>query len=397
MTLVAGFLLCCYALGVLSLVWHIRQTASLVSQDASIPFADDGSTLPAIDIVVPVKDEEHNIGPCLRALLAENYPNARIIVVNDRSTDGTARIVQEIQDQHPSIERIDIAALPKGVFGKPNAIDRVKDHFSGEFILFVDSDMQVKPGCLAAVVRHMRRNRLDWFAAAGEPKLTHFWEKLLAPIFGAMAYAWYDPRNVSDPSHPDAIGSGFMVARRQAYLAIGGHGAVKTQYDEDSALLRLAKAAGQAISFVISPNLFSVKLYGDLERTVRGFSRTLIGGLKTFPRFFITIHALLFVSLMPYIVVGTVAVLTQLDIHLPLASGWIGFAALHWVLANVLLWLIYRTARLPLHISLLHPIASATVIWICIRAAADMRRGRPINWRGTSYPNAEPAIGSISQ
>lgn len=397
MSLVVGFLLCCYALGVLSLAWHIRQTASLVGRDASISFADDGTDLPAIDIVVPVKDEEHNIGPCLRALIAENYPNVRIIVVNDRSTDGTARIVQQIQDEYPTIERVDIATLPKGVFGKPNAIDGVKDRFRGEFVLFVDSDMQIKPGCLSAVVRYMRRNQLDWFAAAGEPKLTHFWEKLLAPIFGAMAYAWYDPRNVSDPSHPDAIGSGFMMVRRDAYLAIGGHGAVKTHYDEDSALLRLAKAAGHSISFVISPNLFSVKLYGDLGRTVRGFSRTLIGGLKTFPRFFITIHALLFVSLMPYIVAGTVAVLAQFDIRLPWASGWIGFAALHWVLSNVLLWLIYRTARLPLHISLLHPIASATVILICIRAAADMRRGRPISWRGTSYPNAEPAMGSISQ
>ncbi|HWL92250.1 MAG TPA: glycosyltransferase family 2 protein [Phycisphaerae bacterium] len=398
MTVFIGTLLAAYALGVVSLFWHIRQTSRLVGQDASIPIpATIAADLPAIDVVVPVKDEEHNIAMCLEALLREDYPRARILVVNDRSTDGTAAAVQTIQNEHPQVKRVDITHLPAGAFGKPNAIETITPMLTGDIVFFIDSDIQVKPGCLAAVVGFMRANSLDWFAAYGEPSLTYFWERLLVPLFGAIAYSWYDPRKISDPNWPDAIGSGFMVARREAYLAIGGHGAVKDQYDEDSAMLRRAKKAGQTLSFVISPNLYVVKLYGNLARTIRGFNRTLIGGLKTIPRFLITVHALLFVSLLPYLLLIAIPLLMAAGVAVPFANWWLAVAGLHLVLSNILIWQIYRTAQLPLRTSLLHPIGSAAAIWICARAAGDLWRGKPITWRGTSYTGtvagAAPADG----
>ena len=163
---------------------------------------------------MPVKDEEKNIGHCLRTILAERYPNARLFVVNDRSTDNTAQAVQEVQDEFPQVERLDITHLPEGAYGKPNALEKIAPKLSADFLFFIDSDVLVKPGCFNSIVSYMQENKLDWFAALGEPDLAHFWERLLAPIFGAMAYSWYDPRKISDPNWPDAIGSGFMAARR---------------------------------------------------------------------------------------------------------------------------------------------------------------------------------------
>ncbi len=386
MTYVIGILLVAYAAGVLSLVWHIVRTALLVKPAVeSLSALDASRPLPAIDIVVPVKDEEENITRCLKSIIAENYPNARVYVVNDRSTDGTPQAVAGFQKDHPEIERLDITHLPEGKYGKPHAVHQLAPRLKGDIILFVDSDIILKPGCLRAIADIMERDNLDWYAAYGDPDLTQFWERLLAPIFGAMAYSWYDPRKISDPAWPDAIGSGFMVARRTSYEAIGGHAGVMEQYDEDSALLRNAKRAGQKVLFTISPDLYKVKLYGDLQRTIKGFSRTLIGGLKTFTRFIITINALQFVSLMPIGMLILLGILRAAGVAVPFADIWLGVAASHLVLSNILAWQIYRTAGIPLSTAILHPIGSLVAIWVCSRAARDLRRGKPITWRGTSY------------
>lgn len=390
-------LLAGYGISVVSLLWHIYKTATLVPGDDGIAIRQDPPDRPpAIDIVVPVKDEEQNIGQCLRTILAERYPNAHVFVVNDRSTDGTARAVQAVQDEFPQVERLDITHLPEGAYGKPNALEKIAPKLTGDILFFVDSDVLVKPGCFRSIVGYMQDNKLDWFAAYGEPELNQFWERLLAPIFGAMAYSWYDPRKISDPNWPDAIGSGFMVARREAYFAIGGHGAVKGQYDEDSAILRRAKAAKQRVSFVISPNLYTVKLYGTLSRTIRGFSRTLIGGLKTIPRFLITINALQFISLMPIGLLVFIPLLIAAGFRIPYSQVWLSIAFFHLILSNVLVWLIYRTAKLPLRVALLHPLGSAVAIWVCTLAAMDLHKKKPITWRGTSYESPDPTLPSAN-
>ncbi|MBX3396310.1 MAG: glycosyltransferase [Phycisphaerae bacterium] len=399
MSFLASILLIVYAISVGSLAVHIRRTAALTKQ-GSDGFPDDAPTLdrlPAIDVVVPVKDEENNIGRCLRAIIAERYPNARIFVVNDRSTDGTANVVRAIQEEHPEIERIDITHLQEGYYGKPSALEKIASRLTGDILFFIDSDMFVKPGCFKTVVRRMESERLDWLAAHGEMELDHFWEKVLAPVFGAMAYSWYDPRKVSDPNWPDAMGSGFMVVRRESYMALGGHGAVKNCYDEDSVLLRRAKAAGQRVVFTASARLFNVRMYGSLDRTIRGFHRTLIGGLKTTFRFLITINALQFVSLMPFGLIILIPLLGGFGYSVPFAKYWLGFALLHILLATWLAALVYRAAKVPLKYALLHPLGSAVAIWVCCRAAADLRRRAPITWRGTSYASAEHAVAKPGQ
>ena len=120
-------------------------------------------------------------------------------------------------------------------------------------------------------------HNLDWVAVMGEPQISKFWERLLIPILGAISFAWYDPRKISDPRWPDAIGSALMVARRSAYEAIGGHGCVIKSYDEDSEIIRIAKRAGQRVSFLLTPELFSQRHYGTLARTIHGVTRTFIG------------------------------------------------------------------------------------------------------------------------
>lgn len=386
LTYLVGCLLALYAIGLLCLCWNLLQMHRLLGHQRELGAARvDAKGRPALDIVIPVKDEEAHIGACLQSLLAQEYPSKRIIVVNDRSTDGSVAAVEAIQRQHAEVRRIDITELPVGQFGKPSALHAAASELTGELVAFVDSDFQLHPHCLAAVVDHLLTKELDWLAVMGRPELSMFWERLLVPLLGAVTYAWYDPRKIADPNWDDAIGSGFLVVRREAYQAIGGHGAVIRAYDEDSAIMRLAKRAGHRIAYVLAPELFTLRMYGTLERTIKGITRTFIGGLKTVPRFLITINGLNFVSLLPIGLLAGLGLASWWGVSVPWSRLWTGMAVVHLLVSAILAWMVYSKAGTGRRFALLHPLGAAMLIGICLRAAKELRRGKPITWRGTSY------------
>jgi len=376
-----------YVLGLLSMCWNIWRTIRLVREQPVLDFAPlrAGEAAPRLDVVIPVKDEESHVAACIESTLAQDYPDFDVIVVNDRSTDGTGRVVSAIADREPRVKYLEIRELPPGLYGKPHAISRIASLLSGDIIVFVDSDLRTQPGCFRAIVHHLHERNLDWLAVMGAPELNQFWERLLVPLFGAVAYAWYDPRAINDPNSSVAIGSMFMCARRSAYDAIGGHQAVIRNYDEDSALLRMAKKAGQRVSYVLAPHLYTVRFYGSLKRTIQGMTRTCVGGIKTLPRMFITLCAINFVGLFPLEVLGGLALARALGTHVLWTPLWAGMAVAHFILAFALCWLIYDRAGIKRWLSLLHPLGAVFVIAVCIRAGHAMLRRGPITWRGTTY------------
>jgi chlorobactene glucosyltransferase len=386
LTYVVGCLFILYAFGVLRLVWNLFRTRQLIGSQAVLSTPGiGGENRPSLDIVIPVKDEEDHIGLCLESVLAQDYPNKRVIVVNDRSTDGTVAAVEAIQRRHPELRRIDITELPDGQFGKPSALHAAAPELRGELVAFVDSDFQLRPRCLTAVVDHLLAQKNDWVAVMGQPELTMFWERLLIPLLGAVTYAWFDPRKIADPKWDDAIGSGFILVRRAAYQAIGGHGAVVRAYDEDSAIMRIAKRAGHRIAYLLAPELFTLRMYGGLGRTVKGITRTFIGGLRTVPRFLMTMNGLNFVSLMPIGNLVTFGLAAVWQVPIPWLGLWLGVSALHLLVSTALAWTVYAQAGIPGRFALLHPLGAVVLSGICTRAMKQMRRGEGITWRGTSY------------
>ena len=392
--LISWVLLAAYAGGVAALAWSLWQTVRLLrDQRAGTPSSGPAGDWPSLDVLIPVKDEAAHIARCVESVLAQDYPGLRVTVVNDRSTDGTEQIVQALQDRRPELRRVDVRELPAGCYGKPHALHQAAGGLTGECLAFVDSDLCLQPHCLRTLIAHLRDQRLDWVATMGGPEVRRFWERLLVPLFGAVAFAWYDPRKISDPRWPDAIGSALMVCRRDAYAALGGHGAVLRIYDEDSELIRLAKRAGQRVSFVLAAELFTQRHYGTLARTVHGLTRTCIGGIKTLPRLLFTIFALNFVSLLPGQIALLTAGLTAAGVAVPLAAGWLALAGLHAGLGLALAGLVCREAGVPLRYAALHPLGAIVLMYICGRAIRQIRRGGAITWRGTTYAEPRPSGG----
>lgn len=385
MMIVVGVVFVLYSAGILSLIWNTWQTVRLTEQQQALPTPSQECQLPSFEVLIPVKDEEGHIATCLNSVLNQNYPNAKVIVVNDRSTDRTREVVESIRERNSNLRCVNIAELPEGLYGKPHALSTVSSDLGGEYVAFVDSDLELHPDCLATLVYHLESNGLDWVAAMGSPKTTLFWERLTVPIFGAMAFAWYDPKKISDPEWPDAIGSGLMVCRRSAYEAIGGHGAVIATYDEDSEILRIAKRAGQKVSFVLTPELFTQRHYGTLADTIRGMTRTCVGGIKTVPRMLVTINALNFVSLMPVGLLVLLGLAARYDWPVMWEPLWWAAACVHMTVSTTLAWLVFRAARGDQKLALLHPLGSVIALGVCLRAMLHLKQSKSVTWRGTHY------------
>ncbi len=391
-----------YLGGVLWLTYSLFSTIFLLRNQQQIAAAPrNGRDWPTMDVLVPVKDEAATIAACLQSVLQQDYratpvgaPSSadtppdgrpRLLVVNDRSTDDTAAAVQAVQDAHPHVQRLDIRELPEGLYGKPHALHALAPQLRGDVLAFVDSDLHLEPHCLRTLTHHLLQHNLDWVATMGRPEISRFWEKLLVPLLGAITFAWYDPRKISDPKWPNAVGSALMVCRASAYHAIGGHRAVINIYDEDSELIRIAKRAGQRVSFVMVPELFSQRHYGTLKRTIHGITRTLVGGLKSIPRILITINSMFFVSVLPILLLGAVGIAAARGATIPHGGLLAGIAGLHLIVSTALIRVVHRTAGTGGAAVWLHPLGTLMMTYICLRAAVHLLRGARITWRGTSY------------
>lgn len=97
--------------------------------------------LPRLSVLIPACNEGETIERALRTLLRQNYPNLEIVVVNDRSEDETAEIIERLAKEDDRIRTVHIESLPDGWLGKVHALKVASEQASGEFLLFSDADI----------------------------------------------------------------------------------------------------------------------------------------------------------------------------------------------------------------------------------------------------------------
>jgi chlorobactene glucosyltransferase len=92
---------------------------------SELPLADalDPERALRVSVVIPARNEAVNIENCLASIAASTYPDFEIIVVDDRSGDGTAALARSVPTGNAGrITVIDGKELPEGWLGKPWAV-----------------------------------------------------------------------------------------------------------------------------------------------------------------------------------------------------------------------------------------------------------------------------------
>lgn len=334
---------------------------------------------PLVSVIIPARNEARNIERCVSSVLATKYSPIEVIVVDDRSTDGTAaRVEPAVSERLQLVRGTD---PPAGWFGKQWAIVQGYRVARGELLLFADADTKHEPELIPRAVRGLQAERVDLFSVLPRQEMRTFWERVIQPhVFLVLEAGVGDLRFVNRTrTEWRAIANGqFILTRRAAYESIGTHEAVRDTVADDLRLAQSYVRAGKDILLVYATEFMATRMYASLREIVAGWSKNLASGVP-----FMAPPVRWLRAIIPYVM--WIPSLFWLGPPLVwLATGWP--VALIATVTSLLTWIaLYAIERAPVWYAALYPLGAAVVAFIMLRSAW---RGRRIEWRGRTYTGA---------
>jgi chlorobactene glucosyltransferase len=333
-------------------------------------------TGPLVSIIIPARNEARNIERCISSVLATQYSPIEIIVVDDRSTDDTAALVEPAVGERLRLVRG--TDPPAGWFGKQWAIVQGYRVARGELLLFADADTKHEPGLIPRAVAGLHAERVDLFSVLPRQEMRSFWERVIQPhVFLVLEAGVGDLRLVNRTrTEWRAIANGqFILTRRAAYESIGTHEAVRDTVADDLRLAQGYVRAGKDIFLVYAIEFMTTRMYTSLGEIVAGWSKNLASGVPYMAPPIRWLRAII-----PH-VMWIPALFWLAPPLVWLATGW-HIAALATLVSLVIWMVLYATERVPVWYAALYPLGAAVVAFIMIRSAV---RGGRIEWRGRTY------------
>lgn len=229
----------------------------------------------SISAIVPARNEESVIAACVESL-ARQPEIGEILVVDDQSTDGTAAILGQLAAHVPQLRVLQAGPVPAGWVGKNHAISLGAAQARGGWLLFTDADSVHLEGSAARALELAQ----EWDAAlvsfSPEQVTETWWEKALIPYIYCRLAARFSYKEVNNPDSPAAAANGqYMLMRRDAYEAIGGHASVAAEILEDVAIARRVKSAGYRIWFGSGNSIVRVRMYRSFGAMWEGWRKNL--------------------------------------------------------------------------------------------------------------------------
>jgi glycosyltransferase involved in cell wall biosynthesis len=121
-------------------------------------------------VILAARDEERSVNESVSSMLAQDYSGMlEVIAVNDRSTDRTGEILDELVTRFPDRLRVsNVESLPEGWLGKTYALYIGASQTTGEWLLFTDADVIFSADCADRAVRYAIDNELDYLTLPPE-------------------------------------------------------------------------------------------------------------------------------------------------------------------------------------------------------------------------------------
>ena len=240
------------------------------------------TTIPEVSIIIPARNEEVNVYACLESLTAQTGVPFEIIVVDDASTDRTREIAQSF----PGVLVISPSPLHETLAGenwtgetrtgKNNALIAGAKIARAPWLLFTDADTVHHRGSLARALAEAKKEQADLLSYSPKQIVATFAERAVMPVIFAELAAQYPPHKVRDQNSKIVAANGqYILVRRAAYHAVGGHVAVANEILEDVALARLFRNAGHRVYFRYAADAVCTRMYRNWTQLREGWTKNL--------------------------------------------------------------------------------------------------------------------------
>ena len=350
-------------------MFGLRQLDSLESEEN----LEDG---PLLSVIVAARNEEKQIKASILSQLKQTYQHVEWILVNDRSTDSTGKIMDELSKEDQRVTVIHIKDLPEGWLGKNHALFTGFKQASGKRLLFTDADVKFNNEAFAKALQYFESHHLDHLTAAPNLTAKGFWLKSFVAFF-LFGFSYFKrPWMANNPRSKIGTGIGaFILVTKEAYEKFGTHELIKMRPDDDLQLGMQMKRAGFRQRIVTALGLIEVEWYGSLNEAFIGLEKNTFAGLNY--RISMVLFAILGVFLthvLPFVTVFS-------------TNKTVAFLSLGNILLSGILYvvIIKKMTRFSPILFVVFPITALLFIYSIVRASFLTFQRGGIVWRGTIY------------
>jgi chlorobactene glucosyltransferase len=341
------------------------------------------SNAPKLSILVPARNEAASIARCIRSLINQDYPNLEIIVLDDNSEDATEAILESIarEDMGKRLRLVSGQPLPGGWLGKNWACHQLVQYADGDYLLFTDADTVHAVSSAASAMAALEQNEADFLSVFPRQETGSLAERLAVPLMLVYVLGllpnWMVKSNPS-PAFSAANGQ-FMLFKREAYEAIGGHEAVQNIVLEDVVLGRHIKQAGLKQILPDGTDTVSCRMYRNGSEVWQGFSKNLYAffGFKiAYISLFMLLNLLAFIGPYLWLFIGFIT-------GQPANLEWLWLPIAQIVLAWGIRLGVAARFGFPAFDIFLHPFSIIYMAIIGVNSIRWSRRG--LIWKGRKY------------
>ncbi len=343
---------------------------------------------PRLAVLIAARNEADTIEPAFASLLAQDYPELEIVLVDDRSTDRTGEVIERLARGDGRATVVRIRELPAGWLGKVHALQRGLEASHAELVLLTDADVCFAPGALREAVAFMTARGLDHLAAIPRFEKTVGLVDIetaggLRGLLTLVLPPWR--ATDADPRHFFGVGA-FNLVRRAAFARTEGFAYLRMETADDVGVGMVLKRSGASSAAASAFDLVSVAWHRSLGSLFRGAEKAYATlGDCSAARMLLLAAAMAWIDAAPLVGVAFAACGHQPTVRL--AGGAVGLA---FVLANLLF---ARFTRGFLVCGLLTPLLVPITVATILRAAwLGWRRGG-VDWRESRYRSAELRAG----
>ncbi len=339
---------------------------------------------PKVSLIVPACNEADTIEAATRAKLQSDYPELEIVLVDDRSTDGTGEILDRLAATDSRVRVVHLTELPSGWLGKVHALSCGCQQASGDYFLFCDADVHIDADFLRRCMVEVTARKLEFVTALPEILPSSFALDVVLATFVRLLVVGGRLWLVGEPTSRAAVGGGvFGMVERRAFERTPGFEWLRLEIADDVALGQMMKRHGARSAVLDGCDGVRLHFYRSLGEMMRGLEKNgyaVFGGLRPL-RLAAMVTVMLGLELVPLIALAAGSPLQRV------AGGvMVGLLALCQVL-------VARTGRRDLSSALVPAVGVLALVVFAIRSAILVHARGGVVWRGTLYPLAELRAG----
>ena len=353
-----------------------------------LPEATETGELPSVSVLIPARNEEEAIGPCVQRVLDNEGVELEVIVLDDQSEDATRACVEEIAERDSRVRVESARALPAGWCGKQHACSQLGELAGNDLFVFLDADVRLTSDALIRIASAYKSTGADLLSGFPRQRTETIAEQLLIPLIHFVLLGFLSLRRMRASTHP-AFGAGcgqLFVTSRDAYLASGGHAEIKTSLHDGIKLPRLYRSKGLSTDLFDGTDIATCRMYRSAAEVWNGLKKNATEGVAN-ASLIGPVTAMLFCGqVLPFILLAFGGVWDDDKTLLPAPAMGVVIALSACLIAMLPRLVAKISYRQSLAGALLHPFAIVCFLAIQWSAFLGSFSSQPVSWKGRPYP-----------